>query len=101
MTGIQGFGAYALRRELKGASEMRTRLLINVGLIIAAALATSSIAFAQASYPTPPVVPLYGPSTEGHRPPSSMKAAAAAPKPAYDAHDLSGVWWGRGNSILM
>lgn len=44
---------------------------------------------------------VYGPSTEGHRSPVSQKAAAAAPKPAYDPHDLSGVWWGRGNSILM
>jgi hypothetical protein len=81
---------------------MRTRLLINVGLIIGAALATSSIALAQqAGYPPPPVIPIYGPSTEGHRSPPSMKAAAAAPKPAYDPKDLSGVWWGRGNSILM
>lgn len=43
---------------------------------------------------------VYGPSTEGHRSPQSMKAANAAPKPAYDPRDLSGVWWGRGNSIL-
>jgi len=30
-----------------------------------------------------------------------MKAAAAAPKPAYDPKDFSGVWWGRNNSLLM
>lgn len=44
---------------------------------------------------------VYGPSTQGRRSPDAMKAAAAAPKPAYDPHDFSGVWWGRGNSFLM
>jgi hypothetical protein len=81
---------------------MRTRFSSAI-LVFAAALATASGAFAQAGagYPPPAVVPIYGPSTEGHRPPQSMKAAAAAPKPAYDPHDFSGVWWGRGNSVLM
>ena len=64
---------------------------IKVTLAIVAALLLSSAASAQ----------IYGPSTEGHRSPQSTKAAAAAPKPAYDPHDLSGVWWGRGNSLLM
>ncbi len=44
---------------------------------------------------------IYGPSTQGRRSPEAVKAAAAAPKPAYDPHDLTGVWWGRGNSLLM
>lgn len=81
---------------------MRTRFS-NAILVFAAAMATATGAFAQAGpgYPTPAAVPIYGPSTEGHRPPQSMKAAAAAPKPAYDPHDLSGVWWGRMNSVLM
>jgi hypothetical protein len=79
---------------------MRTRL-INSAFVVAAALLLSAGAFAQAGYPPPPVVPIYGPSTEGHRSPQAMKAAAAAPKPTYDPHDISGVWWGRGNSILM
>lgn len=84
---------------------MRTHLM-SVIFVGAAALLATSGAFAQAAqggagYPPPAAVPIYGPSTEGHRPPISMKAAAAAPKPAYDPHDLSGIWWGRGNSILM
>jgi len=37
----------------------------------------------------------------GHRSPQTTKLAAAAPKPAYDPHDLTGVWWGRGNNPLM
>ncbi len=44
---------------------------------------------------------IYGPSTVGSRSPQAKKAAAAAPKPAYDPRDLSGVWWARGNSLLM
>jgi len=73
-------------------------------LVGAAVLATAPAAFAQqtgAGYPPPTAVPIYGPSTEGHRPPQSMKAAAAAPKPSYDPKDFSGVWWGRMNSVLM
>ena len=37
---------------------------------------------------------IYGPSSQGKRSAQANKAAAAAPKPAYDPHDLSGVWWG-------
>lgn len=60
-------------------------------LAIVGALALASVSFAQ----------IHGPSTEGRRSPEAEKAAAAAPKPAYDPHDLSGVWWARGNDILM
>jgi hypothetical protein len=60
-------------------------------LLFAAALLLSLPSFAQ----------VYGPSTEGHRSPQTSKLAAAAPKPAYDPHDLTGVWWGRGNNSLM
>jgi hypothetical protein len=62
---------------------MRTHF-IGIAYGLAATLLFSSAAFAQ----------VYGPSTEGRRSPADMKAAAAAPKPAYDPHDLSGVWWG-------
>lgn len=80
---------------------MQTRLM-GAFLVGAAAMALASGAFAQnAGYPPPAVAPIYGPSTEGHRPPDSMKAAAAAAKPSYDPHDFSGVWWGRMNSVLM
>src|ERR1700723_4105482 len=58
---------------------------------IVATLAVFPPAFAQ----------IYGPSTEGKRSPQAMKAVEAAPKPKYEAHDLSGVWWARGNDILM
>jgi hypothetical protein len=47
----------------------------------------SSLAFAQV---------IYGPATGGRRSPEDLKAAAAAPKPSYDPHDLSGVWYGNG-----
>ena len=43
----------------------------------------------------------YGPSSQGKRTKEAEAAAAAAPKPAYDPHDISGVWWGRGNSFFM
>jgi len=60
-------------------------------LAILTLLALSSASFAQ----------IHPPSTTGNRSPAAQKAAANAPKPAYDPHDVSGVWWGRGNDILM
>jgi hypothetical protein len=69
---------------------MRTRFGTLIATFLAAA-AISSSAFAQ----------IHPPSTEGARSPEARKAAAAAPKPAYDPHDLSGVWWARGNDVLM
>jgi hypothetical protein len=70
--------------EFKECQIMRSRSL-SVTFTVAATLLLSLSASAQ----------VYGPSTEGHRSPQSTKAASAAPKPAYDPHDLSGVWWGR------
>lgn len=61
---------------------MRSAIL-RVSFAIAAMLLLSLSASAQ----------IYGPSTEGRRSPADMKAAAAAPKPSYDPHDLSGVWY--------
>jgi hypothetical protein len=69
----------------KECPKMRSRF-VSVSLAFLATLLLSSGAFAQ----------IYGPSTEGHRSPQATKAAAAAPKPAYDPHDLSGVWVGPG-----
>lgn len=69
---------------------MRTRFLSSA-LFLAAALLLCSPAFAQ----------IYGPSGGGERAPADMKASAAAPKPAYDPHDISGVWWGVRKDILM
>lgn len=68
---------------------MRSRIL-SVTFAIAGALLLSFSASAQ----------IVGPSTEGHRPPASVKAAAASPKSAYDPHDLTGVWWGRNFGFL-
>jgi len=78
---------------------MRIRFMTLVFLVVAGlTVALCSPAFAQ----------IYGPSSQGRRTPQATKAAAAAPKPAYDPHDLSGVWWGGENattpttwSILM
>jgi hypothetical protein len=70
---------------------MRTRFLSLV-LFVAAALLLCSPAFAQS---------VHGPSGQGERAPADTKAAAAAPKPVYDPHDVSGVWWGQRKSILM
>ncbi len=80
---------------------MRTRfmtLVFALAVGLAVALALGSPASAQ----------ICGPSSQGRRSAQAMKAAAAAPKPAYDPHDLSGVWWGGENattpttwSILM
>src|SRR5439155_24115941 len=71
---------------------MRVRFLgLVVVLFVVSTLCAS--AFAQGV--------IYGPSTQGRRSPEAMKAAAAAPKPAYDPKDFSGVWWGRGNSLAM
>jgi hypothetical protein len=56
----------------------------------------SSIAFAQE--------PLPSPSTQAKRSPAATaaeKAAHANLPTTYDKHDLSGVWYGRGISILM
>lgn len=69
---------------------MRTRLL-NSALFVAAALLLGAPAFAQT----------YGPSGGGERAPQDVKASAAAPKPAYDPHDISGVWWGQRKDPLM
>jgi hypothetical protein len=69
---------------------MRVRFTIPT-VVLVAVLALGSPAFAQ----------IHGPSTVGSRSPEAQKAAAAAPKPAYEPHDLSGVWWARGNSVLM
>jgi hypothetical protein len=70
---------------------MRVRCLSFVTVLIVLSVLCSSAA-AQV---------IYGPSTQGRRSPEAMKAAANAPKPAYDPKDFSGVWWGRGNSLLM
>jgi len=70
---------------------MRVRFLSLVVVLIAGSLFSS--VFAQGV--------IYGPSTQGRRSPEAMKAAAAAPKPAYDPKDFSGIWWSRGNSLLM
>lgn len=48
----------------------------------------------------PGVAQVYFPSAAGHRAPASAAAAKAAPIPAYDPHDLSGVWLGRGGALL-
>jgi hypothetical protein len=75
---------------------MRARWM-SVVFVLVAALALSSAASAQ----------IYSPSTNGRRAPNAEKAAAAATPPAYDPHDLSGVWWGNNartpttGSILM
>lgn len=69
---------------------MRTRFQ-SAMLAAAAVLALSAAGFAQ----------IHPPSTTGNRSPAAQKAAANAPKPVYDPHDVSGVWWGRGNDILM
>lgn len=69
---------------------MRTRLLSSA-LFVAAGLLFCSPGFAQ----------IYGPSGGGERAPGDLKAAAAAPKPAYDPHDISGVWWGVRKDPLM
>jgi hypothetical protein len=39
---------------------------------------------------------IYGPASGGKRSPEDLAAAAAAPKPSYAPHDLSGIWWGNG-----
>ncbi len=69
---------------------MRIRFWIAPFVMVGMA-ALASASFAQ----------IHPPSTEGNRSPAARKAAADAPKPAYDPHDLSGVWWARGNDILM
>ena len=43
---------------------------------------------------------VYFPSAGGHRDPASAAAEKAAPTPPYDAHDLSGIWQGRGGPML-
>jgi len=63
---------------------------------ISALCVFSTIAFAQE--------PLPSPSTQAKRSPAATAAEkeARAHLPAtYDKHDLSGVWYGRNNSILM
>src|SRR5579864_264145 len=65
---------------------MRCRF-VSVPFAVVATLLLSSAAFAQ----------VYGPASQGQRSPNDRKIAAAAPKPAYDPHDLSGVWYGMGN----
>jgi hypothetical protein len=63
-------------------------------LLFVAVLLLAPLAFAQS-------FEVYGPSAQGKRTPASAKAAKAAAAPKYDAHDLSGVWWGPRNSIGM
>ena len=69
---------------------MRNRLVMVI--ICLAGVLVSSPAFGQV---------YYGPSSQGKRSKEAEAAATAAPKPAYDPHDLSGVWFGRGNSFFM
>jgi hypothetical protein len=68
---------------------MRSRF-VSVPFAVVATALLSSAAFAQ----------VYGPASQGSRSPSDRKAAAAAQTPAYDPHDISGVWYGRENGIL-
>ena len=68
---------------------MRNRF-VSFGIFFSAVLLFSSPAVAQ----------VYFPSAGGHRAPASEAAAKAAPTPAYDPHDLSGVWMGRGGALL-
>lgn len=58
--------------------------VMSLVLAFLAGLALSSAASAQ----------ILSPSTEGARSAQAKKAAAAATPPAYDPHDVSGVWWG-------
>jgi hypothetical protein len=71
---------------------MRCRLF-SAPFAVVATLLLSSAAFAQ----------VYGPASQGQRSPNDRKIAAAAPKPAYDPHDLSGVWYGTtaGNDVNL
>src|ERR1041385_578112 len=74
---------------------MRNRFLSNA-LVVAALCGFASVALAQE--PLPP------PSTQGVRSPAARAAEAEARKnmpTTYDKHDLSGVWYGRMNSVLM
>jgi len=43
---------------------------------------------------------VYFPAAGGRRDPQSAAAEKAAAMPAYDPHDLSGVWIGRGGALL-
>ena len=43
---------------------------------------------------------VYFPTADGRRDPQSAAAAKAAAMPAYDPHDLSGVWLGKGGALL-
>jgi hypothetical protein len=49
------------------------------------------------AYSLPAAAQVYFPPALGGRSPEAKAAAAAAPKPAYDPHDLSGIWMGTGN----
>lgn len=69
---------------------MRIRLNLWI-FALAAGFLIGPLSFAQ-------VLP---PSTLGDRSPASQAAAKAAPKPPYNSRDFSGVWWGRGNSLMM
>ena len=60
---------------------MRNRLLTFV-IFVAAGSVVSSPALAQ----------IYFPAASGGRSPEAKAAAAAAPKPQYDPHDISGIW---------
>jgi hypothetical protein len=68
---------------------MRDRF-VSLVLFFAAMLLVSSPGAAQ----------VYFPSAGGHREPQSAAAAKVAQPPSYDAHDLSGVWLGRGGALL-
>jgi hypothetical protein len=78
------------RKTIRRTTEMRTHFVSSL-LLAAAGVLLCSPGFAQ----------VYGPSGGGERAPNDVKASAAAPKPAYDPHDLSGVWWGVRKDPLM
>src|ERR1051326_2289346 len=76
-------------------SKMRIRFM-SIVLGTATLCGFSSMALSQE--PLPP------PSTQGVRSPAARAAEAEARKnmpTTYDKHDLSGVWYGRMNSVLM
>jgi len=73
---------------------MRNRFM-SMALVIAALCVFASVATAQE--PLPP------PATQGTRSPAARTAEAEARKnmpTTYDKHDLSGVWYGRGNMLM-
>lgn len=49
---------------------------------------------------SPAAAQVYFPTANQHREPQSAAAAKTAPTPAYEPHDLSGVWLGKGGALL-